>query len=79
MNECYASAWTTTAVPIGGMKESGFGRRHGAEGILKYTEAQSIGVQRWMPLTTPWFMSDRQYGTWMPRLLRILRHVPGMR
>ncbi len=29
-------------VPMGGVKQSGIGRRHGAQGILRYTQAQSI-------------------------------------
>ena len=61
------------------MKQSGFGRRHGTEGILKYTEAQTIAVQRWLPLAPPRFMTERQYGGWMPRLIRMMRHIPGLR
>jgi acyl-CoA reductase-like NAD-dependent aldehyde dehydrogenase len=79
VNEVYAATWTATSSPIGGMKESGFGRRHGAEGILKYTEAQTIAVQRWLPLAPPRFMSEERYGTWMPRILRLLRHMPRLR
>jgi succinate-semialdehyde dehydrogenase/glutarate-semialdehyde dehydrogenase len=56
VNEAYAASWTSTASPIGGMKESGVGRRHGAEGILKYTEAQTIAVQRLLPLAPPGFL-----------------------
>src|SRR5262249_40385082 len=29
-------------VPMGGMKQSGIGRRHGEHGILRYTQEQSI-------------------------------------
>src|SRR6185369_1475904 len=29
-------------VPMGGIKQSGIGRRHGEQGILRYTHAQSI-------------------------------------
>ena len=29
-------------VPMGGIKQSGIGRRHGEQGILRYTQAQSI-------------------------------------
>src|SRR5262249_22177418 len=29
-------------VPMGGIKRSGIGRRHGEHGILRYTQAQSI-------------------------------------
>ena len=32
--------------PMGGMRESGLGRRQGAEGIHRYTEAQSVATQR---------------------------------
>ena len=30
---------------MGGMKASGMGRRHGREGLLKYTESQTIAVR----------------------------------
>jgi succinate-semialdehyde dehydrogenase/glutarate-semialdehyde dehydrogenase len=79
VNEIYAATWTSTAAPIGGMKQSGFGRRHGAEGILKYTEAQSISKQRWLPLAPSRFLPEQLYARWMPRLLRVLRHIPGLR
>ena len=36
--------------PMGGMRRLGLGRRHGAEGILKYTEVQTIAVQRLLPI-----------------------------
>ncbi len=32
--------------PMGGMRESGLGRRQGAEGVLRYTETQSVATQR---------------------------------
>ncbi len=46
VNEGYGAAWGATAAPMGGMKDSGLGRRHGREGILKYTEPQTVAVQR---------------------------------
>jgi hypothetical protein len=30
------------AVPFGGVKDSGYGRIHGAEGLLEYTYARSV-------------------------------------
>ena len=45
VNEGYAAAWGSIGSPMGGMKASGLGRRHGREGILKYTEAQNVSVQ----------------------------------
>jgi succinate-semialdehyde dehydrogenase/glutarate-semialdehyde dehydrogenase len=79
VNEVYGATWTATASPIGGMKESGVGRRHGAEGILKYTEVQTIAIQRGLPLAPPWFLPERMYAQLMPRLLRVMRWMPGVR
>lgn len=79
VNECYAATWTATAAPIGGMKQSGLGRRHGAEGILKYTEAQTIAVQRGFPLSPPPSISEEKFANMLARLLRIVRRIPGLR
>jgi len=46
VNEAYAAAWASTDAPMGGMGDSGIGRRHGDEGLLKYTESQTVAVQR---------------------------------
>ncbi len=79
INEIYATSWTATAAPTGGMKESGIGRRHGEEGILKYTEAQTVAVQRILPLAPPSFLEESRYARLMTLLLRIIRFVPGLR
>ncbi len=50
VNESYAAAWGSTDAPAGGMKQSGLHPRHGAEGLLKYTQAQTVAVQRGFPL-----------------------------
>jgi succinate-semialdehyde dehydrogenase / glutarate-semialdehyde dehydrogenase len=46
VNEAYTAAWGSIDSPMGGFKDSGLGRRHGAEGLLKYTEGQTVAVQR---------------------------------
>jgi succinate-semialdehyde dehydrogenase/glutarate-semialdehyde dehydrogenase len=55
------------------------GRRHGEEGILKYTEAQTVAIQRGLPLAPPRFIAERTYAALMPRLLRLMRWLPGLR
>ncbi|GAA3407879.1 aldehyde dehydrogenase family protein [Streptosporangium vulgare] len=45
INEGYGSAYASYDAPMGGMKSSGLGRRHGSEGLLKYTEGQTISSQ----------------------------------
>ena len=79
VNEAYAASWTATGSPIGGMKHSGSGRRHGEEGILKYTEAQTIAVQRLIPLAPPPFLDERLYTKLMSRLVQAIGRVPGLR
>ena len=79
VNEAYAPAWGSVDSPIGGMKESGLRPRHGAEGILKFTEPQTIAVQRWMPIAPSHGMSQEFFARWMTRLVKLVRRVPGLR
>lgn len=79
INEMYATSWTATASPTGGMKQSGIGRRHGAEGILKYTEAQTVALQRIVPMAPLPFLEETQYANLMTLLLRLIRCIPGLR
>lgn len=46
INDGYAAAWGSTAAPIGGVKASGLGRRHGADGIHAVTRTQAVVTQR---------------------------------
>ncbi|MFD7713978.1 succinic semialdehyde dehydrogenase [Streptomyces sp. NPDC059786] len=50
INDGAAAAAGSIEAGMGGMGDSGLGRRHGAEGIRKYTESQTVAVQRLMPL-----------------------------
>lgn len=56
INESYLAAWGSVDAPMGGRKDSGLGRRHGAEGLLKFTESQTVAVQRGiaLDLSAPW-------------------------
>lgn len=79
VNEAYAATWGSIDAPMGGFKESGLGRRHGADGILKYTEAQTISVQRGMPIAPPSGVGEENYSELMSGALRLLRWIPGLR
>ena len=48
VNEAFIATWGSVAAPMGGHKDSGVGRRHGVEGLLRFTESQTIAVQRGM-------------------------------
>jgi succinate-semialdehyde dehydrogenase/glutarate-semialdehyde dehydrogenase len=79
VNEGYAAAWASVDAPMGGMKASGLGRRHGAEGIRKYTEAQTVAVQRLLPIAPPRGVPQGLWGRIMTLSLRLLRRTPGVR
>jgi aldehyde dehydrogenase (NAD+)/succinate-semialdehyde dehydrogenase/glutarate-semialdehyde dehydrogenase len=46
VNDGYVAAIGSVAAPMGGMGDSGVGRRHGPDGLLRYTEAQTVATQK---------------------------------
>ncbi len=79
VNEAYAAAWGSTDAPMGGFGDSGVGRRHGAHGILKYTEAQTVAVQRLLPVAPPPGIGAERYARAATAALRILSRLPGLK
>ncbi|MFI9581031.1 succinic semialdehyde dehydrogenase [Streptomyces sp. NPDC052236] len=73
VNEGYAAAYGSVRAPLGGMKDSGLGRRHGSEGILKYTEAQTVAQQRLLPLGPAFGMDDEKYAAFMNLSLKAMK------
>jgi succinate-semialdehyde dehydrogenase/glutarate-semialdehyde dehydrogenase len=43
------------------MNQSGLSRRHGAEGITKYTEAQNVTAQHAVGFAAPFGLSDERW------------------
>ncbi|GAA1366015.1 succinic semialdehyde dehydrogenase [Arthrobacter rhombi] len=72
INEGYAAAWASHASPMGGMKASGMGRRHGAEGFQKFTEPQTIAAQRLLPVGGPPGMGHERWSQALSAGVRIL-------
>jgi succinate-semialdehyde dehydrogenase/glutarate-semialdehyde dehydrogenase len=50
INDSHLVGWATYDAPMGGIKNSGIGRRHGPEGIQRYTEPKTIATSRLGPL-----------------------------
>ncbi len=61
INDGYAAAWASVGAPMGGMKSSGLSRRHGSEGITKYTESQNITAQHVVGFTPPFGLSAERW------------------
>ncbi len=75
INEAYGAAWGSVDAPMGGMGESGLGRRHGSEGLLKYTEAQTLARQRFINIAPPGRMSQAGFARTMTTALKLLRRI----
>ena len=79
INEGYAAAWGSLDVPMGGWKNSGSGTRHGAHGLLKYTDTQNIAEQRWLALGQPDGISPTTYASIMTLALKAMQRIPGLK
>ncbi|WAC57756.1 succinic semialdehyde dehydrogenase [Gordonia sp. SL306] len=77
INEGYAAAWASTAAPMGGMGISGVGRRHGEEGLLKYTEPQTVAEQRFIGIDRAPGIPKGVYRAVTPYAVRALKYLPG--
>lgn len=75
INEAFGATFATIGAPMGGMRSSGMGRRQGSEGILRYTEAQSVATLRLMRLAPMGPMSDKTYADLMVTGLRVLKKL----
>ena len=73
VNETYGGAWAATGSPMGGRKDSGLGRRHGRDGILKYTEVQTVAVHRLVPLAPPGALPFERWARGFTATLRVMK------
>jgi succinate-semialdehyde dehydrogenase / glutarate-semialdehyde dehydrogenase len=72
VNEAFGATFASLESPMGGMRESGMGRRQGAEGILRYTEPQSVATQRLLRFAPMLGMSDETYAKVMTLNVRLM-------
>jgi succinate-semialdehyde dehydrogenase/glutarate-semialdehyde dehydrogenase len=77
INDGYSSGWGSLDAPMGGMKASGVGRRHGREGLLKYTESQTVAVRSALgeKLQTPG-VDGAAYAKRFTAMLKAAKHLP---
>ncbi len=75
VNEGYAASFGSVSAPMGGMGQSGVGRRHGVEGILRFTEPQTIAVQHLLTLSPHFGRTDEEWSSFMARSLRLLKRL----
>ena len=77
VDEGYALTFGSTAAPMGGMKASGIGRRHGPDGMLKYTESQTVSTARVLNLDPPLGIPSPLWQKAFTPLIRAVQKLPG--
>ena len=75
INEAFGATFASIDSPMGGMRQSGMGRRQGSEGIHRYTETQSVATQRLIRFAPMLGMSDETYGKVMTANLRLMKKL----
>ncbi|MGH3370895.1 MAG: succinic semialdehyde dehydrogenase, partial [Nocardioidaceae bacterium] len=75
INEAFSATFGSIDSPMGGMRQSGMGRRQGAEGVHRYTESQSVGTQRLVRIAPMLGMSDETYAKLMTMNLRVMNKL----
>lgn len=75
INESFGISWGSTRAPMGGMGDSGLGRRHGDEGLLKYTEPQTIATQRFLGLDPQFGMTEEKWLNTLAGALSMMKKV----
>jgi succinate-semialdehyde dehydrogenase/glutarate-semialdehyde dehydrogenase len=68
VNEGFRASFASMAAPMGGMKQSGVGRRNGKNGLLRFTDTRTVGIARF-GFSLP--SRGRQYKTMAP-LMKVL-------
>ena len=75
INEGFAAAYGSVAAPMGGMGQSGLGRRHGIEGLLRFTQRQTIARQRWISIGPKFGFDDEQWTKLLGKSLLVLKRL----
>jgi len=60
---------------MGGMRSSGLGRRQGSEGVLRFTETQTVATQRVSPIAPRFGASDERFAQAMTVALRVMNKL----
>jgi succinate-semialdehyde dehydrogenase / glutarate-semialdehyde dehydrogenase len=75
INEAFGATMASIDAPMGGMRQSGMGRRQGSEGIHRYTESQAVATQRAVRFSPMFGMSDEGYAKVMTAQLKVMKKL----
>jgi succinate-semialdehyde dehydrogenase / glutarate-semialdehyde dehydrogenase len=75
VNEPFGASFASIDSPMGGVRDSGLGRRQGAEGVHRYTEPQTVATQRVLPIAPAMGMGDKTFTRVLTGALRALKRT----
>src|SRR3954468_6048882 len=75
INEAFGATFASIDAPMGGMRQSGMGRRQGSEGIHRYTETQAVASQALLRFSPQYGLNDEQYAKVMTLSLRLMKKM----
>jgi succinate-semialdehyde dehydrogenase / glutarate-semialdehyde dehydrogenase len=73
VNEGFAATLGSIDAPMGGMKNSGLGRRQGQDGIRRFVEVQSVATQNGIPLAPSHGLNGKSFTSVMTGALRMMK------
>jgi len=73
VNEAYEATFGSVGAPMGGRGLSGVGRRNGDHGLTRFTEEQTIAIQRGIGFGTPFGMEHDDWGDIIVRGFKLMR------
>ncbi|WP_407066859.1 aldehyde dehydrogenase family protein [Haloarcula sediminis] len=79
INDSHFAGWAAYDAPMGGVGQSGIERRHGPEGLLRYTEPKTVATSRVGPLGSVPGVPDALYTRVVTALANAQRQLPQWR
>jgi succinate-semialdehyde dehydrogenase / glutarate-semialdehyde dehydrogenase len=73
VNEGFAATFGSIDAPMGGMKNSGLGRRQGQDGIRRFVDVQSVATQTGVPLAPSHGLDGKSFTSVMTGVFRVLK------
>jgi succinate-semialdehyde dehydrogenase/glutarate-semialdehyde dehydrogenase len=73
VNEGFAATFGSIDAPLGGMKNSGLGRRQGRDGIRRFVDVQSVATQSGIPLAPSHGLDGKSFTSVMTGVLRMMK------
>jgi succinate-semialdehyde dehydrogenase / glutarate-semialdehyde dehydrogenase len=75
VNDGFAASFGSIDAPMGGMKNSGLGRRQGRDGIRRFVEVQSVVTQSVIPLAPSHGLDAKTFTSLMTGIFKVMKKV----